>query len=138
MRAALRKGIKKVEVIEMDKPSPAADEVLIAVKSCGICGSDIVRVQEENPRWDEIVLGHEFAGQIVAVGENVDGWKVGDRATMELMTDFYRRLWGEKKDISTALWEAKMHLRGLKNRDGKPRYGVADWAAFTVSGAPER
>lgn len=81
MRAALRKGIKKVEVIEMDKPSPAADEVLVAVKSCGICGSDIVRVQEENPRWDEIVLGHEFAGKIVAVGENVEGWNVGDRAS---------------------------------------------------------
>ena len=64
MRAALRKGIKKVAVIEMDKPSPVAGEVLVAVKSCGICGSDIVRVQEENPRWDEIVLGHEFAGKI--------------------------------------------------------------------------
>jgi L-iditol 2-dehydrogenase len=81
MRAALRKGIKKVAVIEMDKPSPAAGEVLVAVKSCGICGSDIVRVQEENPRWDKIVLGHEFAGKIVAVGENVEGWNVGDRAS---------------------------------------------------------
>ncbi len=81
MRAALRKGLKKVEVIEMAKPSPAADEVLIAVKSCGICGSDIVRIQEDNPKWDTIVLGHEFAGQIVAVGENVEGWKAGDRAS---------------------------------------------------------
>jgi threonine dehydrogenase-like Zn-dependent dehydrogenase len=81
MRAAIRNGIKKVAVIEMDKPAPAADEVLVAVKSCGICGSDIVRVQEENPRWDDIVLGHEFAGKIVAVGENVEGWNVGDRAS---------------------------------------------------------
>jgi L-iditol 2-dehydrogenase len=81
MRAALRHGIKKVEVIEMEKPSPASDEVLIAVKSCGICGSDIVRVQEENPKWDTVVLGHEFAGEIVAVGEHVTGWKVGDRAS---------------------------------------------------------
>ncbi|HNX52249.1 MAG TPA: galactitol-1-phosphate 5-dehydrogenase [Pontiellaceae bacterium] len=81
MRAALRKGQKKVEVIEMAKPAPLADEVLVAVKSCGICGSDIVRIQEENPRWDEVVLGHEFAGQIVEVGANVKEWKAGDRVS---------------------------------------------------------
>lgn len=81
MRAALRNGIRKVEVIEMDKPSPAAGEVLVAVKSSGICGSDIVRVQENNPKWDSIVLGHEFAGDIVDVGEGVEGWKAGDRVS---------------------------------------------------------
>jgi threonine dehydrogenase-like Zn-dependent dehydrogenase len=81
MRAALRKGIKKVEVIEMEKPSPAPGEVLIAVRSCGICGSDIVRIQEDNPKWDEVVLGHEFSGEIVAVGDEVEGWKAGDRAS---------------------------------------------------------
>jgi len=81
MKVALRNGIKKVEVIEMEKPSPAAGEVLVAVKSCGICGSDIVRIQEDNPKWDQVVLGHEFAGQIVEVGEGVEGWKVGDRVS---------------------------------------------------------
>lgn len=81
MRAALRNGIKKVDVIEMEKPSPAAGEVLVAVKSSGICGSDIVRVQEDNPKWDSIVLGHEFAGQIVEVGEGVEGWSAGDRVS---------------------------------------------------------
>ncbi len=81
MKAALRNGIKHVDVIEMEKPEPLADEVLIAVKSCGICGSDIVRIQEDNPKWDRIVLGHEFAGEIVAVGENVKDWHVGDRAS---------------------------------------------------------
>lgn len=81
MKAALRNGIKHVDVIEMEKPEPLADEVLIAVKSCGICGSDIVRIQEDNPKWDQIVLGHEFAGEIVAVGENVKDWNVGNRAS---------------------------------------------------------
>ncbi len=80
MRAALRNGIKKINVIEMDKPTPAANEVLIAVKSCGICGSDIVRIQEDAARWDEIVIGHEFSGEIVEVGADVKNWKVGDRA----------------------------------------------------------
>lgn len=80
MRAALRNGIKNLDVIEMAKPTPAADEVLIAVKSCGICGSDIVRIQEDAERWDEIVIGHEFAGDIVEVGADVEGWQVGDKA----------------------------------------------------------
>ena len=51
----------------MDKPSAAAGEVLIAIKSCGICGSDIVRIQEDNPRWDEIVLGHIWTILLVLI-----------------------------------------------------------------------
>ena len=73
MRAALRNGPKKIQCIEIDKPTPLDNEVLISVKSCGICGSDIVRIQEDNPKWDKIVLGHEFAGEIVEIGENVRG-----------------------------------------------------------------
>ena len=81
MRAALRQGPKKVKCIDMDKPIPLDDEVLISVKSCGICGSDIVRIQEDNPKWDKIVLGHEFSGEIVETGKNVNNWRVGDRVT---------------------------------------------------------
>lgn len=81
MRAALRNGPKKVQCIEVDKPTPQDNEVLISVKSCGICGSDIVRIQEDNPKWDKIVLGHEFAGEIVEIGKDVDGWSIGDRVT---------------------------------------------------------
>lgn len=81
MRAALRNGPKKIDLIEMDKPSPAAGEVLIAIRSCGICGSDIVRVMEDNPKWDRVVLGHEFAGEIVKIGSEVEGWNIGDRVS---------------------------------------------------------
>jgi CHAT domain-containing protein len=54
-------------------------------------------------------------------------WKVGDEATMALMVDFYRRLWLEKKEPHTALWEAKMAARGS---------GVAfrDWAGWVLTG----
>ncbi len=81
MRAALRNGPKKVDCIEMDKPKPLSNEVLVAVRSCGICGSDIVRIQEDNPKWDEIVLGHEFSGEIVELGEEVKEWQIGDRVS---------------------------------------------------------
>ena len=36
----------------------------------------IVRIQEDNPKWDQIVLGHEFSGEIVELGEDVTGWQV--------------------------------------------------------------
>ena len=57
-------------------------------------------------------------------------WKVPDDATRELMTDFYRRLWVEKKPKVRALWEAKRKLRdaGLPTRD---------WAAWVLTGEPD-
>jgi CHAT domain-containing protein len=54
-------------------------------------------------------------------------WKVGDEQTMELMVDFYRRLWVQKKDPHAALWEAKLEAR---------RKGAAfrDWAGWVLTG----
>ena len=54
-------------------------------------------------------------------------WKVGDEATMELMVDFYRRLWVEKKDPHDALWEARMAAR----KRGVP---FRDWAGWVMTG----
>src|SRR5262249_57713792 len=55
-------------------------------------------------------------------------WKVPDEATRELMTDFYRRLWVEKKAKGQALWEAKKGLREARDESGQPRYTTRDWA----------
>jgi CHAT domain-containing protein len=54
-------------------------------------------------------------------------WKVGDEATMELMVDFYRRLWVRKQDPHAALWEAKMAAR----KKGAP---FRDWAGWVLTG----
>jgi CHAT domain-containing protein len=54
-------------------------------------------------------------------------WKVGDEATMELMVDFYRRLWVQKKAPHVALWEAKVEAR----RKGAP---FRDWAGWVLTG----
>ena len=63
-------------------------------------------------------------------------WKVPDEATKDLMLDFYRRLWVEKKPKWQALWEAKMKLRDAKDQKGEVRYSVRDWAAWMLSGDP--
>ena len=54
-------------------------------------------------------------------------WKVGDEQTMELMVDFYRRLWVEKKAPHAALWEAKMAAR-------KKGAAFRDWAGWVLTG----
>ena len=63
-------------------------------------------------------------------------WKVPDEATKELMLDFYRRLWVEKKPKWQALWEAKMKLRNAKDEQGRPLYSTRDWAAWVLTGEP--
>ncbi len=74
-------------VEERDKPNPAPDEVLVNVREVGICGSD-VHYYEHGRIGDYVVesplvLGHESAGEVVAVGENADDFEVGDRVTLE-------------------------------------------------------
>ncbi|HEX6811355.1 MAG TPA: CHAT domain-containing protein [Planctomycetota bacterium] len=62
-------------------------------------------------------------------------WKVPDQATKDLMLDFYRRLWVEKKPTHQALWEAKMRLRNAVDAQGKPLYAPRDWAGWVLTGA---
>ena len=66
--------VKHIEVAE-----PSADELLLKVGACGICGSDLHAVQSGFVP-PGTVMGHEFAGEIVAVGTGVaQQWSVGDR-----------------------------------------------------------
>ncbi len=72
----------KVEAIPI--PELSSGEVLVNVKACGICGSDIHIVYEgvTPTAYSPITLGHEPAGVIIEVGSEVGGWKVGDRVTV--------------------------------------------------------
>jgi len=66
------------------EPVPAAGEVLVNIKACGICGSDIHGMDgRSGRRQPPIVMGHEAAGEIVAVGDGVTDWEVGDRVTFD-------------------------------------------------------
>lgn len=64
-------------------------------------------------------------------------WKVPDEATKELMVDFYRRIWVQKKPKARALWEAKMRLRDARDERGLLRYRTRDWAAWVLTGDPD-
>jgi 2-desacetyl-2-hydroxyethyl bacteriochlorophyllide A dehydrogenase len=72
----------KVETIAVREPS--SDEILVNVKACGICGSDIhIAYEGVTPTaYSPITLGHEPSGVVAAVGSVVEGWKIGERVTV--------------------------------------------------------
>ena len=65
----------------VDIPKIKSDEVLIKVKACGICGSDIPRVKNNGVHFYPIIIGHEFSGEIVQIGTNVKSHFIGERVT---------------------------------------------------------
>ena len=78
MRAAVYRAPGSVVVEEVPVPQIGAGEVLIRVAACGICGTDIKKIQHGFVKAPQI-LGHEVAGTVVAVGSGVTKWRVGDR-----------------------------------------------------------
>lgn len=120
MKAAILEKPLHVTVREIDLPStPGPGEVKIAVKAVGICGSDlhyylhgqIGPFKVEQP----MILGHEAAGQIIAVGEAVTHLKVGDRVAME---------------PGIPDWTSRAAQMGLYNLDPSVRF----WATPPVHG----
>ncbi len=84
MKAALLKGPYDIEIIDIDKPVPGPNEVLIHVIRCGICGSDLHAYKGKHPDFViPVIPGHEFSGIIEEVGENVKNFKKGDRVAVE-------------------------------------------------------
>lgn len=81
MKALVIEADKVLSLKDLDVPEPEADEVLIKVKACGICGSDIPRVLHGGVHFYPITVGHEFSGEIVKVGADVTDVAAGERVT---------------------------------------------------------
>src|SRR5437016_14682428 len=72
MRAVIIDKPGSVRVGNVPDPTPEPDELIIRVGACGICGTDLHIAQGEFPPTPyPIVPGHEFAGEVVAVGSNI-------------------------------------------------------------------
>jgi len=82
MKAAILQEIHKIAIQEVEDLSPGPDELLIKTEFTGICGSDLHAYEGRHPfRKPPVVLGHEMAGTVVGVGENVSGIHAGARVT---------------------------------------------------------
>lgn len=85
MKAAVFYGIGDIRVEEVPEPFPGPGEVLLKVGAAGICGTDIrifTAGHHRIPPGTRRILGHEFAGEIVAVGEGVSGLSSGMRVAV--------------------------------------------------------
>lgn len=89
MKAAVVTGRRQFEIRELPTPEVQPTNLLLRVRCCAICGTDLEYV--DNPGWDnpddaqimkprESVLGHEWVGEVVEIGKGVEGWSAGDRA----------------------------------------------------------
>ncbi|HHV64961.1 MAG TPA: alcohol dehydrogenase catalytic domain-containing protein [Peptococcaceae bacterium] len=87
MKALVLFGPNDFRVVN-DKPvpKPGPGEVLVKVEACGICGTDVKIITKGMPKmppYGQFTQGHEWAGTVVALGETVDEFKIGDRVAIE-------------------------------------------------------
>src|SRR5438309_6094882 len=84
MKALVLKEYNHFAFEEVAAPVAGADEVLVAVKACGICGSDVHGMDgSTGRRRPPIIMGHEASGVIAEVGKEVSQWKAGDPVTFD-------------------------------------------------------
>lgn len=82
MNACVLKEIGRLCYESVENPKPARGEVLLHIKYCGICSSDIDRIFKTGTYHFPTIPGHEFSGEIVELGEDVDGTYLGKRAVV--------------------------------------------------------
>lgn len=84
MKAMLLSEYKQLDVVELDEPEIGPQDLLIQVKACGICGSDIHGYDgSTGRRIPPLVMGHEAAGVVSQVGAEVKDFQVGDPVTFD-------------------------------------------------------
>src|SRR5688500_3770628 len=84
MKALLLTAPSKLEFVDFADPKPADDEVVVRVRACGICGSDIHGWDGSSGRRNPpLIMGHEASGEVVATGPRVSAWHAGDRVTFD-------------------------------------------------------
>ena len=87
MKAVFVKEPRNLGLVALPEHSPGLGEVLVRVRAAGICGSDVHIYHGTNPlaKYPR-VIGHEFAGEIVALGQGVEGISAGDHVVVDPVT----------------------------------------------------
>lgn len=96
MKALVLEEYNKLVYKDVPDPEINPDEVLVRIKACGICGSDVHGIDgSTGRRIPPVIMGHEASGVIESVGKAVRGWKPGDRVTFDStvyrLDDWYTR-----------------------------------------------
>lgn len=138
MKAAVWHARNDIRVEEVPEPgAPGPDEVIIQVGACGICGTDLeeyragplfIPVDQPNPltgRMAPLILGHEFAGEVVEVGPGVTRFKVGDRVAPDVLITCGECYWCQRHQVTLC---DKLAALGLMADGGLAEYCKAPMA----------
>jgi 2-desacetyl-2-hydroxyethyl bacteriochlorophyllide A dehydrogenase len=83
MKAAIIYKPFEIKLEQKAIPVPCDDEVLIKIKACGVCGTDNSLNKGEYPANYPVIIGHEFSGEVVKMGQKVKQFAIGDRVTVD-------------------------------------------------------
>jgi (R,R)-butanediol dehydrogenase/meso-butanediol dehydrogenase/diacetyl reductase len=122
MKAARWYGKGDIRICDVPEPQPAKGEVKIEVKWCGICGSDM-GIYEKGPIMEvkpPVTLGHEFSGDVVEVGEGVEGFEVGDRVVVDPYVTCGECFWCKKGEGGSLC--NQLNIIGYLSDGGFARY----------------
>lgn len=134
MKAALWHGRNDVRVETVPDPTPGAEDVVVKVDWCGICGTDLgeykygpiyIPVDESHPVTGvkaPVIMGHEFAGEVVEVGRNVSTLSVGDRVGVDTIVSCGHCYWCNRHEHILC---PSMGVLGIHGHGGLAEYCVA-------------
>ena len=123
MKAAQLHGVGDLRVEEIDQPSISSDdEVLIRIHACGICPSDLRAYTGVREPYGTLPYtpGHEWAGEVVAIGDGVEGFDIGDRVAAS-----WRVVCGKCHYCIRDMYNYCENLQYGRVRGGFAEYGVA-------------
>lgn len=89
MRVASLTDVGEMEVRDLERPEPGSNEVVLRVGACGVCATDLHMFHGSFAVDFPVVLGHESAGTVAEVGDNVDGLASGDRVAVNPVVPCY-------------------------------------------------
>ncbi len=129
MKAAVLTAPNLLEIKEVATPQPGPEDVLIRVDACAVCSSDVSLMAKPwpaQPPYGVFIPGHEYAGTIVALGETVDEFRVGDRVAVEAHLGCMRCRNCRRGDYTACLNYGKKGHRanGFTTNGGYAQYAV--------------
>ncbi|MFF9363839.1 alcohol dehydrogenase catalytic domain-containing protein [Streptomyces griseoluteus] len=126
LAAVLTAGRPSLEIQEVPDPTPRSHDLVLKVDACGICGSDLHLAQKYKTQYPGVVFGHEFCGEVVALGAEAEGYRVGDRVIGFPLAGCRQCAACLSGDVAKC---ATMTLNGIQRPGG--------YAEYVTVGAPE-